>query len=403
MKTKQAVKIKPLTLTSPEFLRDPYTIYKKMRSTNPIIKMSAFKYSGWYVTGYDEAVAILKNTKFQNRVPLPKAGTKYEALKTIQEDMLVFKNQLDHKRLRLIMSKGFKPNAIEGLRTYMEITAHELLEDVKNQHHIDVVADLASPLASQVIAKLLGIPEADRHLFRRWTLELIPTIDFTRSRDLLAHGNETIQEFVDYMKSLIQQRKQDQQNDFISQLIKEELQGETISVGELLSACILLVIAGHETTVNLISNAILCLLKNPEQLSLLRENPGLIQSAVEEVLRFESPTQLTARVAAQAVEVNGTTIQQGEQVYVLLGAANHDPKQYTNPEQFDITRNPNPHIAFGFGSHFCLGAALARLEASVAVQAFLEKFEHINLATDQPKWRKLAGFRALEELIITVN
>ncbi|NMD71724.1 cytochrome P450 [Bacillus sp. DNRA2] len=404
MKTKQiSKKNQDLLLSAPEFLKNPYPFYEEMRSANPILKMSAYKYSGWYVTGYDEAVTILKNNKFQNRTPLPPTTRKYEELKTIQDNMLVFKNQQDHKRLRMLMSKGFTPNVIDGIRPYMEKIALELLTQAKVAKQMDVVSDFAFSLASHVIAKLLGVPKEDRNLFREWTIELIPTIDFTRSRMVLANGNDVIKDFMMYFKGLINNRRQQPQQDFISQLIKDEQEGDRLSEDELLAACILLVIAGHETTVNLISNTILTLKNNPEQLVLLRENPDLIEPAIDEVLRYESPTQLTARVAAERVEVAGVTIEQGEQVYIMLGAANRDPKQFKNPAQFDITRSPNPHLAFGSGSHFCLGASLARLEAQVALQTFLESVECFEVDSEGVQWRKLVGFRALETLPIILE
>lgn len=391
------------SMASPEFLQYPYPIYEQMRATKSILKMSAYKYSGWYVTGYEEAVSILKNTQFQNRPPLPQATRKYEGLKTIQDNMLVFKNQQDHKRLRMLMAKGFTPKMMNGLRFDMEKIAQELLSNVQATKQMEVVSEFAFPLASQVIAKLLGVPETDRDLFRKWTIELIPTIDFTRSSSVLVNGNDTILDFMKYFKELIEKRKQDPQQDFISKLVKEEQDGDKLSEEELLAACILLVIAGHETTVNLISNSILTLENHPEQLVLLRENPHLIEGAIEEVLRFESPTQLTARVAKERVEVDGITIEQGEQVYILLGAANRDPKQFKDPNLFDITRVPNPHLAFGAGTHFCLGATLARMEAQVALQTFLESVERFDLATEGVQWRRLAGFRALEKLPIHIG
>lgn len=404
MKTKQISTInQDLLLSSPEFLKNPYPFYEEMRSANPILKMSAYKYTGWYVTGYDEAVAILKNNKFQNRTPLPQSTRKYEYLKTIQDNMVVFKNQQNHKRLRMLMSKGFTPNVINGLRPYMEKVALELLSQEPVAKQMDVVSDFAFPLASLVIAKLLGVPKEDRNLFREWTIALIPSIDFTRSRMVLTNGNEVIKDFMMYFKGLINHRRKQPQQDFISQLMKAEQEGDKLSEDELLAACILLVIAGHETTVNLISNTILILIHNPEQLVRLRENPELIETTIEEVLRYESPTQLTARVASERVEVAGVTIEQGEQVYIMLGAANRDPKQYKNPTTFDITRSPNPHLAFGSGSHFCLGAGLARLEAQVALQILLETVECFELASEGVQWRKLVGFRALQKLPISLN
>jgi len=186
-------------------------------------------------------------------------------------------------------------------------------------------------------------------------------------------------------------------------LIKEGEQGEKLTDEEILATCILLVIAGHETTVNLISNSMLVLLNHPEQLKKLEETPSLIETAVEEILRFESPTQMIARVASEDIEINYKTIKEGDQVYIFLGAVNRDPKKFTKPNCLDITRNPNPHLAFGYGIHTCLGSTLARMETEIAINVLLQRMSTIQLATSTPKWRELTGFRSLKELPITFH
>lgn len=389
------------SLTSPEFLRNPYPYYDKLRSINPIYWGNSVKYPGWYVTGYEEAVAILKDTRFQNRIPLPQTSKKYEHLKNIQNDMMLFKNEPDHKRLRMLVSYVFTPSVIEAYRPYIEETVNELLNEVENKKGMDVVSDYAFPLASLIIAKILGVPAEERNQFKEWAVTLIQTIDFTRTRMGLANGNDTIRRLLHYFRELITKRKHNPQDDLISMLIKEGQQGDKLTEEELLSTCILLVIAGHETTVNLISNSVLSLLNHPEQLVELKQRPSLIERAVEEFLRYESPTQMTARLASEDIEFNGTTIKKGEQVYILLGAANRDPKKFSHANVLDITRNPNPHIAFGYGIHFCLGSSLARLEAQIAIQTLLQRLSNLQIATPDLQWRKLTGFRSLEKLSIT--
>lgn len=387
----------PFSLSSPAFLTNPYPAYEAMRSIHPVCKGTSFKYSGWYVTGYEEAAAILKDTRFENRIPLPQSTKKYEHIKNIQSDMLLFKNQQDHRRLRTIVSKMFNPNALASYHLYIEETVEDLLSQLQGRKSIDIVADVAFPLATLVIAKILGVPSEDRHQFKEWSASLIQTIDFTRSRESLTNGNTQVERLLMYFKRLINKRKQAPQADLISTLLQKEQDGQ-LTEAELLATCILLVIAGHETTVNLISNSVLCLVNHPEQFVMLKENPQLIESAVEEFLRYESPTQLTARMASESVEVNGVTIQRGEQVYILLGAANRDPKKFNHPDRLDITRTPNPHLAFGYGPHFCLGASLARLETQIAVQAIVQRADYLQLAAPELQWRELIGFRALKEL-----
>lgn len=389
----------PFSWTDEEFIQNPYPFYEELRSIHPIYKGSWHKYPGWYVTGYEEVMTILKDTRFQNRTPLPQTFKKYEHLKSTQNGMMLFKNQREHKRLRLPVSSEFTPKMVQSLRPYIQEKTNELLQQLKSQKTMDVVIDFAFPLASAVIAKILGVPEKDKDQFRKWSLTLIPTIDFTRSRREINEGNETVNELQQYFKSIVEKRKKSPQEDLISGLIKAQ-QEEKLTEEEVISACILLIIAGHETTVNLISNSILLLLQNTDQMMALEEDPLLIENAVEEFLRFESPTQMIARIASEDIEIGETTIPKGDQVYLLLGAANRDPQQFPNAHLLDITRNTNPHLTFGYGSHFCLGATLARLEAQVAIQTFLQQINNPQLIESQPKWRSLIGFRSLKELHI---
>ena len=394
---------KPISFTTSEFFQNPYPFYEQIRSTHPIYWGNLLKYPGWYVTGYEEAITILKDTRFKNRIPLPETSKKYEQLKNIQNDMMLFKNQPDHKRLRFLVSNVFTPRMVEHLRPYIQETVNDLLQSVQHKKSMDVISDFAFPLASLIIAKILGVPGEDRHQFREWALSLIQTIDFTRSRKALDNGNAITIILRNYFKKLMEKRRQSPEEDLISLLIKEEQQGDRLTDEELLATCILLVIAGHETTVNLISNSILTLLKHPHQMKELKENPSLIENAVEEFLRYESPTQMTARIASEDIEIHGTTIKKGDQVYILLGAANRDPNQFAHAHLLDITRNPNPHLAFGYGTHFCLGAPLARLEAQIAIQTLLQQMDNIQLASSDLPWRKLMGFRSLNELLITFD
>ena len=375
--------------------QNPYPFYEEIRSIHPVYKGNFLKYPGWYVTGYQEAVAILKDHRFQTRIPLPETTKKYKALKEIQQHMMLFKNPPDHARLRMLVSRHFTPAKIETFRPNIEKIAHNLLDEIKNKNKIDVISDFAFPFASLVIAKLIGIPDDDKHMFREWALSLIQSIDLTRSRRSIIDGNKTTLKMIAFFKDLIQIRRQSPEDDLISELIQQE-KDKKLPEEELLATSVLLVIAGHETTVNVISNSLYCILTNIKEHQKLIEKPTLITSAIEECLRYESPTQMIARIASEDVELNKAHIKKGEQVYVLIGAANRDPKQFPNPDVFDITRNPNPHLAFGSGIHFCLGSALARLEAQIAIQVFLQN--ELKIHPETIKWRKLAGFRAMEEM-----
>ncbi len=381
-----------------EFFHNPYPFYEEMRRASPLYYMSSGKYPGWYVTGYQEVLDILKDVRFHNRTPLPSTTSKYEGLKNSQNHMMLFKNPPDHARLRSLVGQAFTPKEMAKYRSFIEETVHQLLHDSKKTGTLDIVTDFAFPLASLLIAKILGIPEKDRHAFREWAVILLQSIDLTRTRYALAEANDTVIHLSVYFKELIQERKQHPQDDLISLLSLGDSTEKSLTEEEIIATCILLLIAGHETTVNLISNSILALLNHPQQLILLKEDPSRVDTAVEEFLRFESPTQMTARVASEDIEFNQHAIRKGEQIYLLLGAANRDPNKFANPNQLEIARSPNPHLAFGYGHHFCLGSNLARLEAQMAIPALLQELPYLQLCSSTVSWRKLVGFRSLKNL-----
>ncbi|WP_100406124.1 cytochrome P450 [Bacillus solitudinis] len=389
-------KIHSLRISTEDLIKNVYPFYDDIRSINPIYKGSFFNYPGWYVTGYEEASFMLKDVRFQTRLPLPETTRKYQNLKKVLNEMMLYKNPPDHHRLRKLVSERFTSRALEALYPYIEEQAYELLKHVTNQKKLNVISEFAFPLASTVIAKLLGVPEEDKEQFREWALTLIQTIDLTRSEEELVTGDKNIVEMVSYFRKLIRKRKQDPKNDIISLLLDE-------SEEELVSTCVLLLIAGHETTVNLIANSIYCLVTNPNQLHQLSENPSLIEAAIEECLRCESPTQLTARVASEKVKIGSSVINKGDQVYVIIGAANRDPRRFRDPHVFDVSRKPNSHLSFGTGVHFCLGSTLARVEAKLAIQAFLKNTPALEFDVATVDWRHLVGFRALKELPLVVK
>ncbi|CAN2255305.1 cytochrome P450 [Bacillus vallismortis] len=391
-----------MTIASSAFLKNPYPFYETLRAVHPIYKGSFLKYPGWYVTGYEETAAILKDARFKVRPPLPETSVKYQDLQCVQRQMMLFQNQPDHRRLRTLASGAFTPRMTESYRPYIDETVHHLLDQVQGEKKMEVISDFAFPLASYVIANMIGVPAEDREQLKEWASSLVQTIDFTRSRKALTEGNHTAVQATAYFRELIQKRKRHPKQDMISMLLKGT-ENHKLTEEEAASACILLAVAGHETTVNLISNSVLCLLQHPKQLMMLKENPDLIGNAIEECLRYESPTQMTARVASEDIDISGVTIRQGEQVYLLLGAANRDPNIFTNADVFDITRSPNRHLSFGQGHHVCIGSSLARLEAQIAMTILLQRMSGLKLAGSEFQYRPLFGFRALEELSVTFD
>ena len=311
--------------------------------------------------------------------------------------VLLFMDAPDHTRLRGLISKAFTPRSVERLRPRMGELTEELLAPLRAEGRFDVIDDVAFPLPVTVICELLGIPAEDRALFRQQTGDLAVILDWDVTPQQLGTAAGAALTFAAYLVPLFEERRKAPREDLISALVAAEEAGDRLDATELLTTVILLLTAGHETTMNLIGNGILALLRHPDQLELLRARPDLLPAAVEELLRYDSPVRLTARTALADATVAGETVRAGEQVIALLDAANHDPVVFASPDALDVTRDAHRHLAFGAGAHFCLGAALARAEAQVALAALLA-LPDLELAVDEPEWRPLVALHGLRSL-----
>ncbi len=311
--------------------------------------------------------------------------------------VLLFMDAPDHTRLRGLVSKAFTPRSVERLRPRIAQLTDELLAPLRDAGHFDVIDDFAFPLPVTVICELLGVPSEDRELFRQQTRDLAVILDRDSTPEQMGGAAGAALTFAAYLVPVFEQRRRAPAPDLISPLVAAEEAGDRLGADELLFTVILLLIAGHETTMNLIGNGLLALLRNPDQLELLRARPELMPSAVEELLRYDSPVRLTFRTALEDAVVVGETVRAGEPVVALLDAANHDPAVFLSPDTLDVTRDAHRHVAFGGGAHYCLGAALARAEAQIALTA-LVALPDLELATDEPVWRPLVTFHALESL-----
>ena len=292
----------------------------------------------------------------------------------------------DHTRLRALVHKVFTPRMVENLRPRIAQIADDLLDEMADQSEADYIASFAFPLPITVIAEMLGIPAADRDQFRKWTKIILFGLDE-------AENQESVVEFGMYMNALVDDRHENPQDDIITGLVQAEEDGDRLDRMELLSMLFLLLVAGHETTVNLIGNGTLALIQHPDQFEKLRANPSLIKSAVEEMLRFNGPVDMTTlRYAFEDIAIGGAVIPKGDGVWASLLAANRDPAQFPDPDTFDIARDPNKHIAFGNGIHYCVGAPLARLEGTIALSAMLQRISHIELAAPLASLEWTTGF-----------
>jgi cytochrome P450 len=379
-------------LWAPEVRKNPLPLYARMRQEAPVVRLidPHQNIPVWVVTRYKDVVEFLRDPRFTKdvrKLPEGKRPGKMQARDGLSQHMLAA-DPPDHTRLRTLVSKAFTAHRVEGLRPRITAITNQLLDAVQARGSMDLLDALAFPLPITVIAELLGVPVEDRDQFRDWTtLMLNPPADGNYER-----VEQAGKQFVQYLQTLVARRRSEPRDDLLSALLAVEEQGDRLSPMELMSMLFLLLVAGHETTVNLIGNGTWALLQHPEQLERLRANPALIDSAVEEMLRYRSPVETTTFRWAPAgtdVELRGQVIPAGESVVASLLSANHDPEQFPEPERFDITREPNRHVAFGFGVHFCLGAPLARLEATIAINLLLERMPRLRLAVDpaELRWR----------------
>jgi cytochrome P450 PksS len=316
---------------------------------------------------------------------------------------MLSKDPPDHTRLRALVSQAFTPRLIEQMRDRIQTITDQLLDPVQALGRCDLIRDFALPLPSIVIAEMLGVPAADRHAFHRWSNALMSAAHSTWHL-LCAVPNILL--FLRYLRKSIRKRRLDPQNDLVSALVQAEEAGVRLTEEELVAMFMLLLVAGHETTVNLIGNGMLALLEHPDQVDKLRRDPSLMRSAVEELLRFTSPVDLaTERYTREDVTLRGITIPRGEMVVVALTSANRDERQFPNPDTLDLTREPNKHLSFGLGAHFCLGAPLARLEGQLAIHTVLRRLPNLrlSLAPSQLRWRRGLLLRGLEALPVAFD
>jgi cytochrome P450 len=320
---------------------------------------------------------------------------------SVMGGMMLFRDPPDHTRLRSLVNKAFSPVNVEALRPRIMDTARHLLQQTLELREFDLIREFALPLPVIVIGEMLGVPVEDRDLFKSWSLNIARTIDATQSDPaVFAAAALALKEMGEYVQEIIRERQTNPRDDILTSLIRAEEEGDRLNEQELVSTCILLLIAGHETTTNLIGNGFWTLSRHPEALQALRGTPELIDGAVEEMLRFESPVQRTLRFVESPVMLGGKELQRGDAVSILIGAANRDPEVFQNPDTFDILRQQNRHLAFALGIHFCLGAPLARMEGQIAIQHLVTKEMGLRVTNEMPQWRSLSTFRGLESLTV---
>jgi cytochrome P450 len=398
-------------LDSESFFADPYATYARLREEDPVHWCEPW--GQWVVTRFDDVLAVNKDPqrfssagwerRFIAQLPpdlqqLPQMQRHYGT------KVLSMTDPPEHTRLRRLVVRSFTPRVLEALRPSIEQLVDDLLEDAGRGASMDAIAQFAYPLPAIVIGKLLGAPEDGRDDFMRWSKTIVDFVGTGHPDTQRALRNEqTLAEFREFLEPLIRDRRAHPREDLISILASSDA-GDRLTDDEIVSTCIILLFAGHETTANLIGNGLLALLRHPDQLELLRAEPERMPAAVEELLRYDSPVQRNRRLAMEDITLGGKRIRRGDSVLVFMGSANRDAARFPDPDTLDITRAPNPQMAFGHGIHFCAGAALTRLEAPIALRALLDRFPDVRLADDfSERWHRNITFRGLESLELRID
>ena len=382
-----------LRLWHPEVRRDPYPFYAWLRAQPGLVRLRLF--GGWAAARYEDVERVLRDPAFStDRGALAVMRSARRAARHDPDFLALLDHNLlmidgaRHRRLRGLVSKAFTPRRVAALRPRVESLVEDLLDRVAARGEMDLVRDLAQPLPAIVIAELLGVPTADRTRFGAWSDELVELLDPLSGREGLDPPRRAMGELGGYLRTLLAERRAAPRDDLLSAMIAAEESGEMLSEAELVVLAALLLAAGHETTTNLIGNAVLLLLRHPGERKRLQDDLALLPGAVEECLRFEPPVQLTDRAVVAPTELAGVRLRPGTIVAAYLAAANRDPDRFPDPDRFDVARADSRHLSFGLGAHFCLGAALARLEAEAALGALLRRFPDFDGPTEPGGWKR---------------
>ncbi len=392
---------------SDEVRRDPHPLYHRLRATDPMAYNADV--DEFILTRWADCEAVLRDARWssapEHRGERLRGGPQVQEFVESGVRTLLFLDPPDHTRLRRLVSKAFTPRRIEQLRAHVQDITDELLRDVRPGAPFDVISTLAYPLPVIVICELMGVPVEDRHQFEGWSSDATRLLDGDIDEDTLQRGIVAAMYFINYFNNLFEQRRADPRDDLVSGLLAVEEAGDVLSEEELRSIVLLLFLAGHETTMNLIGNGLFALLQHRDQWDRLVAGPALAPSAVEELLRYDGPVHVTGRTATEdGLEVGGRTFARGDAVVTLLAAANRDPERFPDPDRLDITRADNQHLTFSHGIHYCLGAALARLEGQVVFATLAQRFPSLRPAVpaEEVEYRDHFVLRGLKSLPVVV-
>lgn len=392
-------------LLDPDVLADPYPLYRQLRSEDPV-HWDPFLHA-WVVTRYADVVQVLHHFS-ANRTPTPEqlSELNLSALNPIAEVMvrqMLFLDPPDHTRLRALASAAFTPRRVEQLRSHIQDVMNTLLDEVVGKGSMDVIEDFASPAPAIVTAELLGVPARDHVQLKTWSQDFAEMLgNFQHNPDRFSRVLRSVENLCSYFQNEMREQRTSPRDGLIRAMMEAEVDGASLTEEEIVANLIVTMVGGQETTTNLIGNGLLTLLRHPEEMERLRKDSSLIPSAVEELLRYESPSQHTARLAPADVELGNRQIRKRQAVIAVMGAGNRDPERFEDPDRLDLARKDNRHLAFGWAAHFCFGAALARLEGQIAFETLLRRLPNLKLDTKAPlQWRHNLGLRGLTALPVT--
>jgi cytochrome P450 len=391
-------------LLDPEVLANPYPLYRQLRTEDPV-HWDPFLHA-WIVTRYTDVVTVLHRFS-ANRTPTPEqlAALGLESLTPVARVMvrqMLFLDAPSHTRIRGLASQAFTPRRVERLREHIQSITDDLLDAVIPRGRMDVIEELAAPLPAIVTAEMLGVPTRDHQLLKKWSADFAEMLgNFQHNPDRAAGVLKSTEEMVAYFRDAVREQRERPRDGLVSALLAAEIDGDRFTEDEVIANVIVTMVGGQETTTNLIGNGIVTLLRNPEPMARLREDPALITSAVEELLRYESPSQHTARLAPEDVMLGGKLIRKRQAVIAVMAAGNRDPERFPEPDRLDLGRTDNRHLAFGWAAHFCFGAPLARIEGQIAFATMLRRLPELRLSPEPLVWRENLGLRGLTALPVT--
>lgn len=392
-------------LTDPRVSSNPFEYFGEIRETDPVYRNK--KWGGWIVTRYDDVHTVLQDDEhFSVQAQadrLKRSDVEIPNMQSMFPKWIQYLDPPTHTRLRDIIGEAFNPKMIKNQRAEVEEVTNNLIEEIqdKDPDEMEVIEDFAFPLPVQIISKIMGLPSEDTEKIGNWSADIVLTLfHYYNAENRYEKTERAVREFREYLQNNIKKRKKDPRDDLLTYLLEAEYEGEGLNDDEVIATAMLLLLAGHETTTKQITNGILELLRHPEQLAMLRDNPSLAPKAVEEIIRYHGVSMGATRAVVEDTELRGKQLEAGQRLYLSIAAADRDPRKFDDPDEFDLTRGTMDHLGFGHGTHYCIGAPLARLEMRVAFPAFVQAFPDMELLTEDVTWGKSLIARGPEELHI---